>query len=50
VETTAADGSTRRTVSVKERGAVDRDLRPTGQIVQGKDSKGNVRQILIPSR
>jgi hypothetical protein len=49
VETTAADGSTRRTVSVKERGAVDHDLRPTGQIVQERDSKGNVRQILIPS-
>ena len=49
-ETTAADGTTRRVVNVKERGAVNRELRPSGQIVQETDSKGNVRQILIPSR
>lgn len=49
-ETTAADGSTRRVVTVKERGAVNRELRPSAQIVQETDSKGNVRQILIPSR
>lgn len=49
-ETTAADGSTRRTVTVKERGAVNREMRHTAQIVQETDSNGNVRQILIPSR
>ncbi len=49
VETTAADGSTHRTVTVKERGAVNREMHPAGQVVLEKDSQGNVRQILIPS-
>ena len=50
VETTNSDGSTRRVVSVKERGSVDRELQPSGRVVQQTDSKGNVRQIYIPSR
>lgn len=49
-ETTGADGSTRRTVAVKERGSVDRELRPAGKVVQETDSKGNVRQIYLPAR
>jgi hypothetical protein len=49
-ETTTADGTTRRVVNVKGRGAVNRELQPAAQIVQETDSKGNVRQILIPSR
>jgi hypothetical protein len=49
-ESTAPDGTVRRVVSVKERGAVMRELRPAGQVVLEKDSKGNVRQVLIPSR
>ena len=50
VETTAADGSARRTVTGQERGAVNRELRPAGRVVQQTDSQGNVRQILLPSR
>ncbi len=49
-ETTGPDGATRRTVTVKERGSVDRELRPAGKVVQETDSKGNVRQIYIPAR
>jgi len=50
VDITLPDGTTRRVVNVKGRGAVNRELQPTAQIVQATDSKGNVRQILIPSR
>lgn len=50
VETTDADGSTHRTVTVKERGAVNREMRSPGRVVQETDSSGNVRQILIPSQ
>jgi hypothetical protein len=50
VEVPGPDGASRRTVTVKERGAVDREMRPSSQIVQETDSKGNVRQIFIPAR
>jgi hypothetical protein len=50
VETPGPDGASRRTVTVKERGAVNREMRSSSQIVQETDSKGNVRQIFIPSR
>jgi len=48
-EVPGADGTSRRTVVVKERGAVNRELRPSSQIIQETDAKGNVRQIFIPA-
>ena len=49
-ETPAASGASRKTVSLKERGAVDHELRPAHQVVQETDKNGNVRQVFIPAR
>ena len=49
-ETPGPGGASRKTVSVKERGAVDHELRPAHQVVQETDKNGNVRQVFIPAR
>lgn len=49
-ETPNASGASRKTVSLKDRGAVDHELRPAHQVVQETDKNGNVRQIFIPAR
>jgi hypothetical protein len=49
-EVPGPEGASRRTVTVKERGAANREMRPAAKIVQETDSKGNVRQIFIPAR
>jgi hypothetical protein len=48
VETPGQDGTSRQVTTVEERGAVDRQMRPSRQVVQETDSSGHVRQILIP--
>ena len=48
VETPGPDGSSRTVTTVEERGAVDRTMRPSHQVVQETDSSGHVRQIFIP--
>ena len=49
VETKGADGSIHRVTTIKSRGAADREMRSTGRVVMDRDSRGNVRQIYIPS-
>lgn len=44
------DGASKRTVTVKQRGAANREISSPSRIVQETDSKGNVRQIFIPAR
>jgi hypothetical protein len=46
----AADGASRKVTAVEERGAVDREMRPSRQVIQETDSSGHVRQIFIPMR
>lgn len=48
VETPGQDGASRTVTTVEERGAVDRTMRPSRQVVQETDSTGHVRQIFIP--
>jgi hypothetical protein len=48
VETPGQDGASRKVTTVRERGAVDREMRPSHQVVQETDSSGHVRQIFIP--
>jgi hypothetical protein len=49
-EVPSLDGAGRKTLRVKERGAADREMRPSYQVVQETDKNGNVRQIFIPAR
>jgi len=50
VDVTNLDGSSRKTVTVKERGAATREMSSSSQIIQETDKNGNVRQIFIPAR
>jgi hypothetical protein len=49
-DVTSPDGSSRKTVTVKERGVATREMSSPSQIVQETDKNGNVRQIFIPAR
>ena len=49
-DVTSPDGSSRKTVTVKERGAATREMSSPSQIVQETDKNGNVRQVFIPAR
>jgi len=50
VETPGKDGASRKITTVRERGAVDRELRPSHDVIQETDRDGHVRQIFIPLR
>ncbi|MBZ5545493.1 MAG: hypothetical protein LAO07_17745 [Acidobacteriia bacterium] len=47
VETPGQDGASRKVTTVEERGAVDRQMRPSHQVIQETDRSGHVRQIFI---
>jgi hypothetical protein len=48
VETPGQDGASRKVTTIEERGAVDREMRPSRQVIQETDRSGHVRQIFIP--
>ena len=50
VDVTNPDGSSRKTLLVKERGAATREMSSSSQIIQETDKNGHVRQIFIPAR
>jgi hypothetical protein len=50
VETPGKDGASRKVTSVRERGAADREMRPSHDVIQETDRDGHVRQIFIPLR